>query len=264
MPEEWRAIEGYEKYQVSNYGRIKSFWYNKEGIIIEAKDNGKGYLRVGLSCRNDRKKTTCINGRYRSKMLQVHRIVASAFLPNIYSLPEINHIDGNSYNNNVTNLEWCNHSHNVKHTFKLHPDLHKGILNPLSKLTNDDVKEIYKLAWEGKTLQSDIAKKYNVTPSEVHNIKTGWSWTHITKHACENSRPHRNKLSEKEVMEIYNLAWSSNLQHKEIALKFNISVSELEKIKNGWTWTKVTKHVRNNTKSAVCENFNDVSMGVSV
>lgn len=43
----------------------------------------------------------------------VHRLVAIAFIPNPQNLPEINHIDENGLNNNISNLEWCDRRYNL-------------------------------------------------------------------------------------------------------------------------------------------------------
>lgn len=46
--------------------------------------------------------------------IPIHRIVASAFIPNPDHLPEVNHIDKNTSNNNYTNLEWIEKIDNIK------------------------------------------------------------------------------------------------------------------------------------------------------
>ena len=99
MKENWRTIDGYEDYQVSNFGRVKSLKNSKEQIL-RPRVNGKGYLDVIL-CK-DRKR----------KHMTVHRLVANAFLQNPDNLPVINHIDENKQNNFVSNLEWCTYSYN--------------------------------------------------------------------------------------------------------------------------------------------------------
>lgn len=54
----------------------------------------------------------------KQKCVYVHRAVAIAFLPNPNNYPQINHIDGNPRNNNVSNLEWCTGSQNVQHAYR--------------------------------------------------------------------------------------------------------------------------------------------------
>jgi HNH endonuclease len=79
----------------------------------------------------------------RCKHFLVHRLVATAFIPNPNNLPQVNHIDGDKQNNHVTNLEWCSASNNIKH----------GISSGLTKtkLKEGDVEKILLLRSEGKT-----------------------------------------------------------------------------------------------------------------
>ena len=95
----WKNIEGYENYQISNYGRVKSLWYNREKILKSEIIRG-GYLRVCL----------CQDGKKTMKL--VHRLVAEAFLENPQNLPEVNHKDECKTNNQVSNLEWCDRKYN--------------------------------------------------------------------------------------------------------------------------------------------------------
>jgi hypothetical protein len=120
MEEIWKAIEGYEGlYEVSNLGRVRSFdrlierphprntsmtmTYRKKGRILKMKINPSGYLYVDLW--KDKKPHTVV----------VHRLVATAFIPNLENLPEVNHIDEDKTNPVVTNLEWVTHSGNMRH-----------------------------------------------------------------------------------------------------------------------------------------------------
>jgi hypothetical protein len=113
MEEEiWRDIKSYEGiYLVSNLGRIKSIsrkiWNGKGYFISKEKIlNGtitdKGYISVELCGKHN----------------MAHRLVASAFIENIYNKPQVNHIDGNKKNNNIMNLEWCTNSENQIHAYK--------------------------------------------------------------------------------------------------------------------------------------------------
>ena len=98
----WKQIEGYDgKYQVSSYGRIKSFAQNKkDGAIKEGHLDYKGYPKISLY-----KDHEC-------KDFFIHRLVAMAFIDNPENLPQVNHKDEVKTNNCVENLEWCTNSYN--------------------------------------------------------------------------------------------------------------------------------------------------------
>ncbi len=97
-------------YQVSNLGNIKSLSKgdgngNRIRVLKQEvnKKSSTSYRRVSLST----------NGKV--ERFLVHRLVASAFIPNPNNKPYINHIDNNGENNTVENLEWCTHSENMIH-----------------------------------------------------------------------------------------------------------------------------------------------------
>lgn len=104
MEEIWKDIKGFEGlYQVSNLGRVRSLGFDKyhKGIVLKpAFDGKKNYLFVVL--RNKGVK----------KLINVHRLVAIAFIPNPNNLPCVNHKDENKTNNKADNLEWCTVKYN--------------------------------------------------------------------------------------------------------------------------------------------------------
>lgn len=99
----WESIKDYPNYKISNYGKVFSLNKNR---LLKTRDNGNGYLYVDLYCKN------------KSKRFYIHRLVASFFIPNLENKKEVNHIDGNKYNNCSSNLEWCTSSENNKHAWK--------------------------------------------------------------------------------------------------------------------------------------------------
>ena len=117
MQEIWQDIEDYKGlYQVSNLGRVKSLKritigekYGKHKIKEKILKEGKcGKYNIVILRKNGQNKT-----------FYIHRLVAKAFIDNINNYPEINHKDGNTINNNVKNLEWCNRSYNIKHSYRI-------------------------------------------------------------------------------------------------------------------------------------------------
>jgi hypothetical protein len=98
MEEIWKPIEGFESYQVSNMGNVKSFKRFKDGIALKLFTNNK-YLAVELHNKN-------------VKQIYVHTLVANAFVENLDNKPCIDHKDQNKHNNCADNLRWATHSEN--------------------------------------------------------------------------------------------------------------------------------------------------------
>lgn len=102
--DDMRPIPGYEEfYLISKNGEVWSKRYNK---FLKPAKNKDGYLQVCL-CPG--------NGKQYS--ISVHRLVAMTFIENPENKKEVNHIDYNRVNNFFENLEWTDHSENLKHSF---------------------------------------------------------------------------------------------------------------------------------------------------
>lgn len=155
----FKDIKGYEGYyQISNLGNVKSLKYNKN--LILKKELSKGYYRFNL----------CLNNK--TKHFLAHRLVAINFIDNKLDLPCVNHIDGNKLNNNSSNLEWCSHSENEIHSYKV---LNK--INPIRKLDLIALNDIKENAKKGvfpfNKVKGNIkmfSQKYNVNVSTIHNV----------------------------------------------------------------------------------------------
>ena len=100
--EEWKAIEGFPLYQVSNYGRVYSFYQNK--LLKLNLTAGKRYLMVILH-NND--------GNERGVL--VHHLVLEAFVGPRPEGKECNHKNGVPSDNTLGNLEWVTHAENMAH-----------------------------------------------------------------------------------------------------------------------------------------------------
>ena len=97
----WKDIYGYEGlYQVSDTGEVMNVMTGK---ILKAYKEKSGYLRVGLYKDEN------------EKSFRVHRLVAEAFIPNPFNLPEVNHKSENKQDNRVENLEYCDRKYNINY-----------------------------------------------------------------------------------------------------------------------------------------------------
>lgn len=176
MEEIWKSIEGYEGiYQISNLGNVKSLYRlvkHKTGTrVINEKilkqGNSGGYLNVELA--NDGINTMCL----------VHRLVAKGFIPNPENKPCINHIDGNTFNNNINNLEWCTYSENNLHADNMGLRNIKGERHYKAILTDKEVLEIRSKYIPYKYSHAKLGKEYGVTASNIQYIITRKLWKHI-------------------------------------------------------------------------------------
>lgn len=96
--EEWKEIEGFENYLISNLGNIYSEYSLKP---VKARIDKNGYKRVDL--RKD-------NTRYTHR---VHRLIAIAFIANPENKPFIDHINNDRLDNRIENLRWATNQENT-------------------------------------------------------------------------------------------------------------------------------------------------------
>lgn len=77
IQETWKQIQGYPRYQISSYGRIKSFTAskNQEGRLVKIHKDRNGYKHVNLSSGTER------SPENETKTLTIHRLVAIHFIP---------------------------------------------------------------------------------------------------------------------------------------------------------------------------------------
>lgn len=126
--ERWKQIDEWPDYYVSNLGRVKSTKFDKERFLKPHKDHD-GYMHV----------TLCSNGKV--KTYTIHRLVAKAFIPNPAGLPCVNHRDEITYNNVVSNLEWCSVQYNNLYGTAIQrmkaTQIKRGIPKPIRQLSLD-------------------------------------------------------------------------------------------------------------------------------
>ena len=152
--EKLRVIQDFPNYSVSNLGNIIN---NKTNKIMKI-NTKRGYGNISL-----------VNDGLR-KSFKVHRLVSLAFIDNPENKPQVNHLDKNKSNNDISNLEWNTHEENCQH--KSIGLIYKSNRN----------KPIYRL---DKNTE-EILETYN-------SIENAGIWT-LNNNFTENSHNGRNSI----------------------------------------------------------------------
>lgn len=156
----WKRISDLKEFEISNSGMIRNALTKK---LIPHCQTKNGYLKTNIFHQ----------GKRYSKL--IHRIVIREFL--FDSTMQVNHIDGNKHNNNLSNLEYVTQSENIKHAFLIGIQNHKGEKNPAHKLTAADVREIRKLSEERKISQRKLARMYSTSQGNISKIINRKKWS---------------------------------------------------------------------------------------
>ena len=171
--EMWKNIDGYDgSYQVSNHGRVRSvdreifiergsskYMATYEGRILSVSENTR-YPNVGIG----------YNGE--TKTILVHRLVAEAFIPNPENKPYVNHIDGDTHNNHVSNLEWVTQSENINHAIKIGNKEAKVEVRPPTT-TKQKIIDVLTVFPDMKT--GKVAELVGCNPRYVTGVRNGWN-----------------------------------------------------------------------------------------
>lgn len=183
--EVFKTVVGHEMYSVSNKGRVCN---EKRCKFLKPSVNSSNYKKVVLNGKN----------------LYVHRLVAEAFCDNPDNLCEVNHKDGNKWNNNYTNLEWVTKSENAQHAFDMGLRTISGytrykVSKSAHRFTDDEIDEIRQMYYDGMSKQ-EIADKIGCCSSVICNILNGQTYREIEMTPYDTAKllvDNLNELREK-------------------------------------------------------------------
>lgn len=231
-------INGNEtNYYVRSDGSVFSTNNVPEGYLKKLKPSKQsmGYYAVPLS----------VNSTVHRKF--VHRLIATAFIPNPFLKPIINHKDGNKENNNVTNLEWATYKENMRHAYNTGLNKRRfGEDNFSHVISRRQAIEICKLLEQNKLCCREIAEKIGCTKNIVDNIKNHLAWNEVSqkydvsRHNVMENSGGGYKLRPEEAEKICRELASGYYTIGDIAKKHNLPYSRIADIKKGETWTSVS------------------------
>jgi hypothetical protein len=166
------------KYKIDDHGRVLNI---STGKYLKPHKGNHGYLTVSI----DRKTTL------------LHRLIASAFIPNPEGKRTINHRDGNKLNNSIDNLEWATDSENNLHAVRV---LGRKPPIPYSKnphLPNKLKKQLLQMDLNGNIVKvwdslSSASRSLSISKGNIYRVcagrysmAAGYKWaykTQINKH----------------------------------------------------------------------------------
>lgn len=174
-------VENPPRYDVSNYGRLRSFQSTPqhrrglqpapaEGTLI------KGSVIQGYRSLNIRTEGKTLN-RY------VHKMVAEYFV--VRDKPDqtfVIHLDHDKQNNYYQNLRWVTKEEMIDHN-RDNPNVKNRTATRDTrnyKLTETKVKIIKKLLRNDKNRLKMIAKQFGITHTQLNRIRSGENWRHVS------------------------------------------------------------------------------------
>ncbi|MDD4001057.1 MAG: NUMOD4 domain-containing protein [Bacilli bacterium] len=157
MNEIWKDIPNYEKiYQVSNFGRVRT---HKNKVTHTERFNKRRWKQrilkdKGANVRTGYRITLWKDGKPKDYL--VARLVATTFLDNLIETKmTVNHIDGNRFNNKITNLEWCSRKENISKAFE--NGLYKQDAVIIQSLKTKKIKQFRSKAEASRFLNRNVA-----------------------------------------------------------------------------------------------------------
>lgn len=220
-------------YEVSNLGRVRSYFISKENPVIIKGILQQGYLFLDYFHTVEKRRLK----------VPFHVLVADHF--NKKSSPSHNHIihlDFKKGNNVSNNLKWVTeaemYEHNNRNTVaKAAREKANAARTKGAKLTLVEVERIRKLLNDPlkKTTKTRIASMYGVTPMTIYRIQSGEIWgtkgTHVTYKKKLNP-----KLEEATIKKIKNKLQQKGAVQANIAKEFGLSATAISRLKNDKTY----------------------------
>lgn len=211
--ETWKDIPDYDGYQISNLGRIRSFWTkgrtakisDQPQRILKQSSDGNGYLQVGKLRTNQIKR--------------VHQLVMLAFVGPCPDDMTVCHNNNDKTDNRLENLRYDTVAANLRDSRNGEGFYPKSIID-----NTDTIIKIMRRIKDGATY-STIADEFDITPTLVAKIATGQTYEHIDRPTVSEIKSNRNR----QIRELYA---TGKYRMSELGHQFNLSESGVSRIIN--------------------------------
>jgi hypothetical protein len=235
--EYWKPIEGFKGYDVSSFGRVRSWWTRSTSphpnggtgcwytmgnkvTILKFGTHRQGYLMTYLYKHNGKRAQAF-----------VHRLVAKAFIGNSENKPEVNHLCGLKSDNRKDGLVWATRGENQRHAWDngliTVEKVVGGQKNYASTITPDQALEIRQRRAQGESCES-LRKEFGVSNGCISEIVTGKTFKNVKGPLTRKQETWR--LLPDDVRTIRRMVETKAASQTAIARQFKIDPSDVSRI----------------------------------
>lgn len=182
-----------------------------------------------------------IDGKFLN--LEIHRLVIETFVGEIPKGMQVNHIDGDRYNNKLSNLEVVTPLENMQHAHKNGLiKYRKGEDNSMAFLKDTDVLNIYKMIKQFKS-NEEISAITDLKPKHISLLRNGSRWKHLFSENFDEVIPSINlKMPLRTILDIIDDSKDLSLSNAEIGRKYNTDPSNISRLRSNKIWTDVVNN----------------------
>jgi len=227
---EKKQVMSQPNYEVTKDGRVFRISTGKEMTLAYRDQHNYPYISV----------RTCHNNK--ASNVKVARMVAEAWLPKPDNPARnvVNHINGNSLDNRVENLEWCTGAENQKHAVQSGL---KGKGDDLynSQLSEEQVHEACRLLMD-KMVVKDIAERFNVSKDIIRKLRAGDTYFHI-RVLYPIDHTYLNEFSVRTVEWVCQqvIDGFSDKKISQMSTNSNLTIIDIKRIRYGIRYSDISK-----------------------
>lgn len=219
-----KLITNSRNYYITPDGRV--FSGSKE---LKQTKTPQGYLKVRIYY---------VDGTSRDQ--KVHRLVAMEYIPNPLNKKEVNHIDANKTNNDISNLEWVTHAENMRHAHDNNLITY-GFETANSHYSEEQIRKVFQLMQEGWRYK-DISKETGVGYQHIINLRNN----HRHKNIAEEYQvppPRSTKISVETVRWICKMLELGHKDREIVKMSNNplVNQTKVRFIRTRHTFTDISK-----------------------